>query len=68
MSRRKKYSKEFKINSISLVKKQSYSCSEAAKSLSLAKKARADSNDRIRASLGILYTNEFLGQKFHSIG
>jgi transposase len=36
MSQRKKYSKEFKIDAINLVKEQGYSCSEAAKSLGLA--------------------------------
>ena len=36
MSQRKKYSKEFKIDAINLVKEQGYSCSEAAKRLGLA--------------------------------
>ncbi len=36
MSQRKKYSKEFKIYAISLVKEQGYSCTEAAKSLDIA--------------------------------
>ena len=36
MSQRKKYSKEFKIDAVNLVKEQGYSCSEAAKSLGIA--------------------------------
>ena len=36
MSQRKKYSKEFKIDAINLVKEQGYSCTEAAKSSDIA--------------------------------
>jgi transposase len=36
MLQRKKYSKEFKIDAINLVREQGYSCSEAAKSLDVA--------------------------------
>jgi transposase len=36
LNKRKKYSKEFKLDAISLVIEQNYSCSEAAKSLGLA--------------------------------
>ena len=35
MSQRKKYSKEFKIDAINLIKEQGYSCSEASKSLDI---------------------------------
>ncbi len=35
MSQRKKYSKEFKIDAINLIKEQGFSCSEASKSLDL---------------------------------
>ena len=35
MSQRKKYSKEFKIDAINLIKEQGYSCSQASKSLDI---------------------------------